>query len=306
MISIIVPIYNVEKELSRCLYSLINQTYGNIEIILVNDGSTDGSLNICYEYQKSDKRITLINKENGGLSDARNYGIDAAKGEYILFVDSDDYLEHDACEKLLQGMQNDDIDFVVGALREVKSAYVSYQKHSNLESGKIYDSSEFIIKSIKNNEWYAPAVLNLYRKSFLSENNLRYKVGMYYEDMEMLPRLFLKAHKVSYIDYSFYNYIIREGSITSTTSAKKKTDVLQIYTDWKKYYDDVHDKELQKYLYGNLVRCYLKSCRTHKITGWYVSGVDRTFALKNSLNLKERIKALFFTLLPTVYVGINK
>ncbi|MBQ5852329.1 MAG: glycosyltransferase family 2 protein, partial [Lachnospiraceae bacterium] len=101
MISIVVPVYNVEKYLERCVDSLINQTYENIEILLIDDGSKDNSGQMCDEYANKDSRITVYHKENGGLSDARNYGMDRAKGEYIIFIDSDDYVEPNMMEFLI-------------------------------------------------------------------------------------------------------------------------------------------------------------------------------------------------------------
>ena len=112
LISVVVPIYNVEKELERCVESLLKQTYTNLEIILVDDGSTDRCPQICDEYLNEDGRVLVIHKKNGGLSDARNEGLIKASGKYVMFVDSDDYLGLDACEKLCEAMQ-EDIDFVV-------------------------------------------------------------------------------------------------------------------------------------------------------------------------------------------------
>jgi len=113
LISIIVPIYNVEIYLEKCLNSIINQTYKNIEILLINDGSSDNSLRICKKYQKKDKRIVLINKKNGGLSSARNAGIDKASGNYLLFIDSDDYIEIDMIEKLYNNIKSNNADISI-------------------------------------------------------------------------------------------------------------------------------------------------------------------------------------------------
>lgn len=131
-ISIIVPVYMVEQYLNRCVNSIINQTYGNLEILLVDDGSLDDCPSMCDIWAKKDERIKVIHKKNGGLSDARNKGIDEATGEYLLFVDSDDYLEEDACEKLLCTMKKTDADFVVGVIREIRDNNIFYQKNDNI------------------------------------------------------------------------------------------------------------------------------------------------------------------------------
>ena len=113
LVSIIVPIYNVEKYLDRCIQSILNQSYENLEIILVDDGSPDRSSEICDEYRKSDQRIKVVHKENGGLSDARNAGLILAKGKYIIFLDSDDYIEHTMVEDAVTVLEKNDSDIVI-------------------------------------------------------------------------------------------------------------------------------------------------------------------------------------------------
>lgn len=307
MISVIIPIYNVEKELPKCLDSVVGQTYPYLEIILVNDGSTDASAFICEEYASGDSRIILIHKANGGLSAARNAGLMRAAGTYVMYVDSDDYIELTACEHLISGMLKEDVDFVVGSLKELHGDFVSYQRHSNIEPGKIYAAREFVIASIKANEWFAPAVLNLYRRSFLLKNDLLFKQGRYYEDMEMLPRMYLKAGRITYVDFDFYCYVIRKDSITTSLgNPRKARDAMSNYSDWKKSFDGLDDGKLQGYLYGMLIKCYLKSCRTHKVTKWLIPGLKLGFALKYALNGKERLKAVLFGIMPRIYVGMKQ
>lgn len=304
LISIIVPIFKVENELTRCVDSIINQTYRNIEIILVDDGSPDNCPKMCDEFAREDKRIRVIHKENGGLSDARNAGLMEARGEYVLYVDSDDYIELNSCERFMKDL-NDVSDFIVGECKEVHPTYIKYQKHSNLENGKVYDSRSYIIAAIKKNEWYAPAWLNLYKKSFLLQNELFYKKGIYFEDTEMLPRLCLAAKKIQYLKYPFYNYIIRDGSIMGSLNLEKKQkDSLNIYSEWRQMFDNIKDAELQRYLYGALAKYYLKNCRAHKIEGWKIKNFDFEFAWKYSLNAKERLKTLLFSTLPGLYINL--
>ncbi|HDT8036797.1 TPA: glycosyltransferase family 2 protein, partial [Enterococcus faecalis] len=120
LVSVVIPVYNVEKYVEKCLDSVINQTYQNLEIIIVNDGSTDNSLSVCQKKKLSDSRIKLINKENGGLSSARNAGIECAQGEFICFIDSDDWIELDYIEVLLNGMENTNVDISVIQMIKVK------------------------------------------------------------------------------------------------------------------------------------------------------------------------------------------
>lgn len=304
LISIIVPVYKVENELKRCVDSLVNQTYNNIEIILVDDGSPDRCPQMCDEFAKADNRIKVIHKENGGLSDARNVGLLQADGDYVLYVDSDDYIELDSCERFMAAL-NSEADFIVGECREVHTTYIKYQSHSNLESEKVYNSRDYIIASIQKNEWFAPACFNLYKKSFLLRNNLLYKKGVYFEDTEMLPRLCLAAEKIQYLKYPFYNYVLRDGSIMgSANSEKKRIDSLNIYSEWYQMFNSIEDNELQRYLYGALVKSYLKNCHAQKIKDWKINGLDFKFAWKYSLNAKERLKAVVFTVLPELFIKL--
>lgn len=302
LISIIVPIYKVEKELDKCVQSLIHQTYEKIEIILVDDGSPDNCPKLCDEYAKKDYRIKVIHKKNGGLSEARNFGLDSATGKYILYVDSDDYIELDACERLLEGVSKD-VDFVVGACREISKQNISYQKHTNIKPKTIYDSKDFVIASIKKFEWYAPAWLNLYKREFLLKNNLYYKVGYLFEDIEMLPRMFLAASKVSYIDYPFYNYVIRENSIMTSDNTQEKVKMsLYIYDYWMEIIKGLSDIEYKRWLYGILIKLYMWNARERKIKGWKINGMGFWFSLKYALNIKEKIKVVYFSIAPGLYI----
>lgn len=300
VISIIVPIYKVEDTLDKCVKSLMQQTYKDIEIILVDDGSPDRCPEICDKYAKLDNRIKVIHKENGGLSDARNTGLKAASGYYIMYVDSDDYLETDACKRLLDNMQPD-VDFVVGAIRQVRGQKIIYQRHTNLISEKKYSSKVFVIKSIQKNEWFAPAVLNLYKRNFLLSNQLFFKIGYYYEDMEILLRLYLSAKNIVYVDYPFYNYIIRENSImTSNITEKKRKMAIAIYSEWMRIILDIQDEEYQKYLFGILSKYYITSARHLAILGWKVDKLDFNFAWKYALGWRERLNILLFNFFPKI------
>lgn len=304
MISIIVPIYKVEPYLERCIDSLINQTYENLEIILVDDGSPDKCPILCDNYVKKDSRVKVIHKKNGGLSDARNAGLQMATGKYVMYVDSDDYIEEDSCEKLIERMA-EDVDIVVGACKEITPSGVKYQQHTNLEEKKVYMAKEYVCLSIAKNEWYAPAVLNMYCRQFLIEHNLYYKKGYYFEDMEMLPRLFLANPKVCYVNYPFYNYIIRPDSImTSNITEQKIKMALDIYEAWYKLFESLSDIEYRNELYGALIKHYVATARRMKIKEWKIEGLDFPFAIKYARNFKEKFKVVFFNYFPSLYIKI--
>lgn len=145
-----------------------------------------------------------------------------------------------------------------------------------------------------------------YRRSFLIENNLYYKVGFYFEDIEMLPRLFLANPRVTYVDYPFYNYVIRENSImTSQRSPEKIQMSLEIYSEWMQLFSELDDQLYKSYLYGILVKYYIATARQRKIYGWRVSGLDFSFAWKYSLNKKEKLKSVLFNCFPKQYVKMT-
>lgn len=301
-ISIIVPIFNVEKYLKRCVESLMAQTYKNIEIVLVDDGSKDSSGKIADEFSKVDERIMSFHKENGGLSDARNYGLTVSTGEYILYVDSDDYIEKDSCEKLVAKMQAD-VDFVVGGYKEIKGGKITEKRHSNIIEGIKYKARDFTLLSIKNNEWYAPAWLNLYRRNFLINNQLFYKKGRLFEDHQMLPRLFLAANTIVYVDYPFYDYVIRENSIMTSGDREKKIKMSFLnYNEWMDLFESVEDEQYRRNLYGIAVRFYLTSCRSLQVTGWNLKKMNFRFALKYALDGREKIKVLIFNFFPSFFL----
>lgn len=302
-ISIIVPIYKVEKELPRCLKSILAQTYKEIEIILVDDGSPDSCPQMCDEYAKKYANIKVIHKPNGGLSDARNVGLKIASGSYVMYVDSDDYIEATACTTfaLVAGQYKPDI--IVGEAVQAKKKKVTKMSHSNLEENRVYSAHEYVAITAPKGEWYAPAWLNLYRKDFLMENKLFFVKGLLHEDMEMLPRLFLAANSVMYCKGCFYNYVIRDGSIMQQRkNSKNKEDIKTIYAEWKHAFDQIEDKKLQQITHAFLCRCYLNTCRIYKITETYVEGITKLFILKKSRGVLGRIKALAYVLFPYLYV----
>lgn len=307
-ISIVVPIYNVEKELDRCLQSLLRQTYKNIEIILVDDGSPDRCPLLCDEYAQKDSRVRVIHKKNGGLSDARNVGLQATTGEYVLYIDSDDYIDLDSCERFLKATEQQKVDIVVGsAIMEKSDGSCEKMLHTATPSGIIYNASEFIEKSIRAYQWYAPACFNMYRRDFLLQNELFFKVGIYFEDMQMLPRVFLAAQKIACIDGVFYHYVVRENSImTSQKDIKKKNNSIQNLREWKEQFDQVYDEKVKKILYGMLLKCYLHECRIYNITTWEIEGINIKFVMKYSLNFREKLKGVVFTFFPYIFVKVKR
>lgn len=224
-ISVIVPVYNVEQYLERCVDSIINQTYTNLEIILVNDGSTDNSGKLCDELAKKDERIRVIHKENGGLSDARNRGIDEAESDLVGFIDSDDYIDNDMYEVLLRNLNDTDADLSMCALYDVYNNTPEEQV-TNKEIWEL--SSEQAIKMVMEAKILSVTAVNkLYRKSLFS--NLKFEVGKIAEDAFIMIKLLDKCEKIVATNEKKYYYVHRENSITTQKFSTKFLNVIEAY-----------------------------------------------------------------------------
>ena len=224
-ISVIVPVYNVEQYLERCVDSIINQTYTNLEIILVNDGSTDNSGKLCDELAKKDERIRVIHKENGGLSDARNRGIEEAESDLVGFIDSDDYIDNDMYEILLKNLNNTDADLSMCALYDVYNNTPEAQV-TNKETWKL--SSEQAIKMVMEAKILSVTAVNkLYRKSLFSD--LKFEVGKIAEDAFIMVKLLDKCKKIVATNEKKNYYVHREISMTTQKFSTKFLNVIEAY-----------------------------------------------------------------------------
>lgn len=228
-LSIIVPVYNVSKYLSKCLDSLLNQDIWqeDYEIIVVNDGSTDNSKEIAQVYAARHSNILLINQENQGLSGARNTGIRAAKGEYIQFVDSDDYLEPNVLACLLERIQRDQLDVLRFNYQNVNENYEVFEP--NKESRPYMDYSDSIcngVEFLNERLGYACYACQFIIRTDLVEECL-FKEHMLFEDTQWTPRMLRKAQKVSSTSDIIYNYLSRSGSITKTDNIDKQKKLIE-------------------------------------------------------------------------------
>lgn len=220
-ISIIVAVYNVEKYLSRCIESILQQTYSNLEILLVNDGSTDNSGKICYKYEKIDKRIVVIDKENGGLTSARKAGFEKAQGEYLAFIDSDDYLEKNYIELLYRSVIENKSDIAIC------SYYLEYNNKNIVQKFK-YLKKNFI-KEEYAKELIQPSIyplvkdqtripnflwLRLYRRDIITEKCFISERKVYTEDLFFNAEAYWMSKKVSIVDIPLYHYCVNEESLT--------------------------------------------------------------------------------------------
>lgn len=215
LVSIIVPVYNVEKFLDKCITSIKKQTYKNIEIILVDDGSVDSCPAMCDKYATEDGRIKVIHKENGGLSSARNAGLDIASGEYVLFVDSDDYIEAELCETVLAYM-SEDVDIVAFGFKRV---FDEGEEKVEFTGRAISVSKPELFQAYINRENFTHMVCDkMFRHNLFQ--NMRFIEGRLAEDLAISYKLFGNARKAVAIDTCFYNYYTRSNSIMGAGSIK--------------------------------------------------------------------------------------
>jgi glycosyltransferase involved in cell wall biosynthesis len=248
--SIVIPAYNVEKYINECLASLMNQTYDNFEAIIVNDGSTDNTEKVIEKYL-TDKRFKCYKKKNGGLSDARNFGVKKAKGDYLLFLDSDDYYDTNILKNLNDELNKEAVD----VLRyQVARVY----ENSDLVSeviGTTFDTlnGPIAFERMIRDEYFVTAWSYAYKLSFYLKNKYSFAYGRYHEDFGLIPQIILDASTVKSIPYCGYNYFIRENSITTDSSknVKRVYDVLAFFDDYVKKYR--YDKKLDPTIKGDIL-----------------------------------------------------
>lgn len=223
MISIVVPVYNVEKYVKKCIDSILKQTYSDYELILVNDGSLDSSGEICSYYANSDCRIKVIHKKNGGLSDARNTGIQQAKGDWITFIDSDDYVSEDYLETLYNLIVYNNADISIASF-----TVVSKFKNADFSDGSksIMNSEETIRRMLLGEGFDMGAWGKMYRTSFF-KNNL-YPVGKLFEDSKTTYQIISQANKIAFYSKSIYYYMNRKESIVNSKFSENKLDLIEM------------------------------------------------------------------------------
>lgn len=250
-VSFIVPVYNVEKYLSECLDSLISQTIDSKEIILINDGSTDKSLDICNEYSDRYSIIKVITKKNGGLSSARNVGIDNSTGEYIFFVDSDDFLLGDYTSRIYNECVENELDII----RCIYCIYNDNKKELILridDTKQYYNKPllglEFLREEIINKTYEVVACLGLFRREYLLKKRLKFTEGVTHEDHEFFLKCLLADSncKVMKRDLKIYAYRQREASITNTPQLKNIQDILKNVDSMKNYIDELNLSKEEK------------------------------------------------------------
>lgn len=302
-LSVVIPVYNVEKYLENCVFSILSQIDNDVEIILVDDGSTDSSGVICDKFVQMKKFIKVIHQKNQGLSVARNTGIKNSLGEYILFVDSDDSIYGNTIDKFLQIIRKNKYDIVIGKAKYIKN------------NGNIVDKANYSLKNTEitgidylnhlfqtKGECTLCAQFNIYKREFLVENTLFFKPSIIHEDELWTPVCFLKAKLIYVSDIYFYQHFERTGSIMNgSNNATKTTSLLIVCEELNKIISDYDDDQV-KFIKNRIAFLYLKAyVLSNKITMF-----QRNFPLQNARKTKMKIISVIFLISPKSYKILNQ
>ena len=234
LISVIIPVYNVEKYLTDCVDSVTAQTCGNIEIILVDDGSVDSSGFMCDEFALRDSRIRVVHKPNGGLSDARNKGLEYASGEYVVFVDSDDVVDAGMVEYLYTLIKDTGSDIgICDAVHCRPNVKIEYAAETER---RIYSPQDAVCEMLYQTSFLVSAGGKIYRREYFDD--IKFPLGMLFEDSAVMYKIFAKAKKIAYGNARLYGYMHREGSITTNKFSKRDCDILTICDQIVEYMSD--------------------------------------------------------------------
>ncbi|WP_024344734.1 glycosyltransferase family 2 protein [Streptococcus equinus] len=322
LVSIILPVYNVENYIKKCLKSIRQQSYSNFEVIIVNDGSSDNSIKYCEEICEMDSRFFIINKENGGLSDARNVGISLAKGEYLIFIDSDDFISESMVQHLVSCIEKFKSDLAI-----CNPVHYYWEKRYEVEGSKIFSSvSDAKITNFTSTD----ALCELfYQKSFLVSawgkiykkelfKDIRFPKGKLFEDSAIMYLLFEKCKKITYSDAKLYAYVHRDESITTKNFSRRDLDILEITNQIENRYKN--DVKLNRAAISYKVsacfrillnapntveyKTYINECKNYIYKNWKNIMFDRNVRLKNKLALISI--SLFKPFVKFIYSRVNR
>lgn len=311
MISIIIPVYNVQTYLDECVNSIVSQSYCNLEIILVDDGSTDSSGKMCDLWLEKDSRIKVVHKLNGGLSSARNTGIEVAKGDYIAFVDSDDFVDKLMYESLLNILEKtSDIDVASCGIEQFRDEnYLDVRIFLNCFDRE-FSVMEYI-KLILEHEIDNAVWNKLYRRTAISQT--RFKEGQINEDILFNLEILSKINKLAYISNAYYKYRIRKGSITQQANPKLFDFIDNAFYMRKRILEDMKlglSLEMEGYIYHEMTN-YISTIEKYKSVALYKNQVNycKRYILSHPIlsfmnkfwSTKQKIKFALVSSFPIVY-----
>ncbi len=308
LISVIVPIYKVEEFLPTCLDSILAQTYKNLEIILVDDGSPDNCGMICDEYAKKDSRIIVIHKENGGLSDARNAGLDICTGDYISFVDSDDYVDKSFIESLYCNLSESKADLAVCFFRYVRPGEVLRRKTTHRHGVTNFTGNDLLNK-LYDPSWIPANVVswNKLYKRFIWDN-LRFPVGKLNEDEYVIVDIYNRAKVVAVSNAKLYFYRLRDNSIMSNFSVHKFHNTIYLLSLRKAYFAANNKVTLERQTESFINSIYCKTYITHDLSECheYVKNNLRSIFCDKYIPSKVKGKLLLKLLFPSLFTTLVK
>lgn len=312
LVSIIVPIYKVEKYLRQCIESIIEQTHKNIEILLIDDGSPDTSLQICEEYAKKDSRIKVFSKPNGGLSDARNYGLERCKGKYIAFIDSDDYVHKEYIQELLKKCIETKSDIAMCGIKRVDDNGQELEE-IEITDKQIQTGKEMILEINDYSTTNVVAWNKLYKRHLF--NNIEYPKGKLHEDEFTTHKLLYNANQIAITQEKLYFYRYNANSIMNSSLSIKRLHILEALEDRLKYFKTNNEEEI----YNNTIIRYIdtiiylynisnakkdKEIRK-KILEKYKE-LYKTEFKKAKLTTKKKLKIGLFKMMPNLYTICQK
>lgn len=299
MITVIVPVYNVENYIKKCVESILNQTYRELEIILVNDGSTDNSSVVCDEFKTIDNRVKVIHKKNGGLSDARNAGLAIASGDYITFVDSDDYIATDMYRVMIDAMRRNEAEIGVCGIGYITNGVSS--EISCLPTEKVYREKEALCTYFSTNDLNASVCNKLFKRSLFE--GICFPLHKKFEDTFIIHRVIERAGVVVHVGKPLYYYVNRGGSITKRPFSVKDMDLLEAKREiYMRYMADLSLRTyvecnyfeaylitLDKIIYYNCVDEY--SSEFNECVSFIRKNILRVLA-NNSMSIKNKVKII--------------
>ena len=308
--SIIVPVYKVEDYLQACVDSLLAQEAyeDQMEILLIDDGSPDRSGELCDRLSEAHGQIKAYHKPNGGLSSARNYGLDRATGEYVLFVDSDDVIESDTLKKIAEALdQFGEVDAVFFDGVEDDGVHQDPMRRVPLEQVQCADNGkQYLLEHFRDRNLNVEACLYAYRRTFLNEHDLRFREGILHEDVEFTPRIMMQCGKVAELPDQLYHYLVRENSISTQKNKEKNIrDLFQTLREQNQMAEQ-QEPELKKWMKNAILDSYLNMVQTARMyQKQYRKLLDKRFLLGKAATNWNRFRVLVCLINVRLYCLMN-
>ncbi len=305
--SIVIPVYNVEKYLERCVTSMEEQEFKDYEVILVDDGSTDGSGEICDRLALKNHKIRVFHRENRGVSSARNYGMDKADGEYVLFVDADDYVDHNFFQKLDHSLKiHGDPEVAVYGGREEEGSKRKVLSPPETGKGSGVSGREYLLLCYKENHLSNAVWTYACRKAFLKKFQLHFEEGIYHEDVEFIPRMLLCAERLVRVDMNPYHYCVRQNSISTQKHKEKNVRDLFWVLHQQVQLADRQEPELRKWMRNGILNSYLNMVQEAEIyRPEYRKYFRRRFLWGKAATVWNHMRVVLCTISPRLYCEVN-